>query len=210
MRSLRFWGLAYYGLTGRGGCRGGNGFSLVRGSMMNELAAAVKYDSWMKANTNPPVEGVWTVSVSILLVLVLPGSPDTPRPLLLKGLIRFSKEEQYILQTRLERDDKEKKGGAQGLAIPLETVWKTLLNYRRWAHYLSTCSVFATWSPLTTYTPTIIMSVMPLCIHSTWIIQADCRENQESRLHARSSKRPRGHRRRTYFARRLLLCMGQR
>ncbi|PLN76991.1 MFS general substrate transporter [Aspergillus taichungensis] len=43
--------------------------------------------------------------------------------------------------------------------IPLTTVWKTLTNTRKWAHFLATACVFATWSPLTTYTPSIIMSL---------------------------------------------------
>jgi len=43
--------------------------------------------------------------------------------------------------------------------IPLKTVWETLTNIRKWPHFLSTACVFATWSPLTTYTPTIIMSL---------------------------------------------------
>jgi hypothetical protein len=65
-----------------------------------------------------------------------------------------------ILRARLEREDSEKKGGAQGMRIPLKVVWKTLGNYRRWPHYLATACVFSTWSPLTTYTPSIMLSVI--------------------------------------------------
>ena len=43
--------------------------------------------------------------------------------------------------------------------ISLGTVWKTLTNVQKWPHFLATACVFATWSPLTTYTPTIIMSL---------------------------------------------------
>ncbi|PKY02021.1 MFS general substrate transporter [Aspergillus campestris IBT 28561] len=43
--------------------------------------------------------------------------------------------------------------------IPLTTVWNTLTNTHKWAHFLATACVFATWSPLTTYTPSIIMSL---------------------------------------------------
>ena len=99
------------------------------------------------------------MSIGILLLFALPGGPDNARPLLFGGLIRFSEEEASILRARLEREDSEKKGGAQGMRIPLKVVWKTLRHYRRWSHYLATACVFATWSPLTTYTPSIMKSV---------------------------------------------------
>lgn len=95
--------------------------------------------------------------VGLLLLFILPGSPDTPQPLLSPGLVSFSGEQKGILQRRLELDDREKREGAQGLHIPLKLVWKTVSHYRRWPHYVSTFAVFSTWSPLTTYTPTIIM-----------------------------------------------------
>lgn len=43
--------------------------------------------------------------------------------------------------------------------ISLEVVWKTLTNVQKWPHFLATACVFSTWSPLTTYTPSIIMSL---------------------------------------------------
>lgn len=88
---------------------------------------------------------------------MLPGSPETPRPLVSPGVVRFSGEQRGILQQRLEMDDTEKRHGAQGMHIPLKLVWKTVSHYRRWPHYVSTFAAFSTWSPLTTYTPTIIM-----------------------------------------------------
>ncbi|KKA24790.1 hypothetical protein T310_1149 [Rasamsonia emersonii CBS 393.64] len=99
------------------------------------------------------VEGIWTIAVSVLLFLALPASPDNPRPLFFPGLIRFSEEEQSILRVRLGRDNHEKKN-----KIPLRVVWRTLANYRRWLHYLATACVFSTWSPLTTYTPSIMLT----------------------------------------------------
>lgn len=95
--------------------------------------------------------------VSFLLLIFLPGSPDTPKPLLGRGLVRFTEEEQHVLQARLEVDDEGKRPGAHGIAIDWKMVWKTLSHYRRWPHYVSTFAVFSTWSPLTTYTPSIIM-----------------------------------------------------
>ncbi|KAK8090321.1 hypothetical protein PG997_005282 [Apiospora hydei] len=38
-------------------------------------------------------------------------------------------------------------------------VWKTITHYRRWLHFIASFCVFSTWSPLTTYTPSIIMSL---------------------------------------------------
>ncbi|PGH33882.1 hypothetical protein GX50_03282 [[Emmonsia] crescens] len=96
-------------------------------------------------------------SREFLPLLYLPGSPDNPQLLVSKGLVRFTEDEATLLQKRLEYDDSEKKGGSQGLQIPLRLVWKTILYYRRWPHFISTACAFSTWSPLTTYSPSIIM-----------------------------------------------------
>lgn len=105
------------------------------------------------------VEGLFTMLVALLLLFLLPGSPDQPKPLLSKGLVRFTLREQAILQQRLAQDDVHKRGGAQGLDIPWKLIRKTLLHYERWPHFLSTSFVFSTWSPLTTYTPSIYVSL---------------------------------------------------
>lgn len=44
-------------------------------------------------------------------------------------------------------------------AISWKEVWNTMGNVRKWPHFLATACVFSTWSPLTTYTPSIIMSL---------------------------------------------------
>lgn len=103
------------------------------------------------------VEGLFTISVSIVLFFFLPGSPDIPKPLVGPGLVRFTSKEQETLQVRLEKDDEGKRQGAQGMSIDLKLVWKTVSHYKRWPHYVSTFAVFSTWAPLTTYTPSIIM-----------------------------------------------------
>lgn len=105
------------------------------------------------------LEGLFTIVVSFILIFFLPGSPDMPRPLLSPGLIRFDSNDRDILQKRLERGDNEKKGGAQGMEIPLQLVWKTVTHYRRWPHFISTFCLFSTWSSLTTYTPSILKSL---------------------------------------------------
>ncbi|KAA8628240.1 hypothetical protein SMACR_09238 [Sordaria macrospora] len=141
------------------------------------------------------VEGLFTISVSIILLFFLPGSPRNPRPLLSPGLIRFSPSDSAILVRRLEKDHvlhgtsslspshpttshqlepkqttpdlnqtesqspPKKRSTERGLSIPPSLVWKTITHYRRWPHYLSTFAVFSTWSSLTTYTPSILLSL---------------------------------------------------
>lgn len=106
------------------------------------------------------MEGLFTVCVSIVILLFLPGSPDKPRPLLWSGIVKFTESEAQILRERLQRDDEKGKApGAQGMHISLRVVWKTVSHYRRWPHFISTFAVFSTWSPLTTYTPSIMVLV---------------------------------------------------
>ncbi|KAK1623435.1 inner membrane transporter yfaV [Colletotrichum phormii] len=93
------------------------------------------------------IEGIFTIFVGLSLLFLLPG------------LVRFKGSEKSIIQRRLEIDDKEKRGGAQGMRIPPKLVLKTVLHWKRWPHFLSSFAVFSTWSPLTTYTPTIIMNL---------------------------------------------------
>lgn len=105
------------------------------------------------------MEGIFTMTVSLVLLFLLPGSPDHPRPLLSPGLIHFKDIDRKALKQRIETDDGERKHGAQGLRIPPSLVWRTVKHYRRWPHFVSTFAVFSTWSPLTTYTPSIIMAL---------------------------------------------------
>ncbi|KAI2609559.1 major facilitator superfamily domain-containing protein [Hypoxylon fragiforme] len=138
------------------GMFGGNALSplLASGILKLDGKQGIKGWQWLFL-----LEGLFTMVVSIMLFLLLPGSPDVPKPLGSKGFIRFSESEQEVLQKRLELDDKERRPGAQGMHIPLSVVWKTVRHYRRWPHYVSTFAVFSTWSPLTTYTPSIIMAL---------------------------------------------------
>ncbi|KAG0646065.1 MFS transporter prlL [Hyphodiscus hymeniophilus] len=104
------------------------------------------------------IEGLFTVFVAFMLFLLLPGSPETPRPLLSPGLVHFSKTDRSILSKRLELDSPER-NGVNGARIPFRVVWKTVTHFKRWPHYVSTFCVFSTWSPLTTYTPSIILAL---------------------------------------------------
>ncbi|KAK2781068.1 hypothetical protein FQN53_000830 [Emmonsiellopsis sp. PD_33] len=138
------------------GMFGGNAISPLLGAGLLKLDGKRGIAGWQWIFL---IEGTFTIAVSICILVFLPGSPDNPKPLVSKGLIRFSETEQLILKTRLESDDAEKKDGSQGLRIPLRTVGKTVLYYRRWPHFIATACVFSTWSPLTTYSPTIIMTL---------------------------------------------------
>ncbi|KAM0415493.1 hypothetical protein ACHAPD_006694 [Fusarium lateritium] len=139
------------------GMFGGNAISpiLASGILKLEGAHGIKGWQWLFM-----LEGIFTIVVAFVLLLFLPGSPDIPRPLVGSGLVRFSSSEQDILQRRLELDDPEgKRSGVQGLAIDWALVRRTVLHYRRWPHYVAAFAVFSTWSPLTTYTPSIIVSL---------------------------------------------------
>ncbi|RYO85986.1 hypothetical protein DL762_004958 [Monosporascus cannonballus] len=138
------------------GMFGGNAISplLASGILKLDGARGIRGWQWLFL-----LEGAFTMLVSLLMLALLPGSPDAPRPLLTPGIIRFSPDEQRVLQKRLAADDSEKKVCAREERIPLRIVWKTIAHYRRWPHFISTFAVFSTWSPLMTYTPTIIMSL---------------------------------------------------
>ena len=105
------------------------------------------------------VEGCFTMFVSIVLLLFLPGSPDQPRPLLSPGLVKIRPHEAAAIRRRIEADDGERKHGAQGMRIPVSLVWKTVKHWQRWPTLIAAFAVFSTWSPLTTYTPSIIVAL---------------------------------------------------
>ena len=138
------------------GMFGGNALSPILASGILQLEGAQGLAGWQWLFL---LEGIVTMIVGLLLLLLLPGSPDEPRPLLTDGIVTFSKQDQYILQERLARDDAEKRAGAQGMIIPWKLVRQTVLHYKRWPTLLSTFFVFATWSPLTTYTPSIYVDL---------------------------------------------------
>ncbi|KAH6680874.1 major facilitator superfamily domain-containing protein [Halenospora varia] len=137
------------------GMFGGNALSPILATGILKLAGRGGLNGWQWLFLT---EGLFTIFVSSMLVLFLPGSPETPRPLLSPGLVHFSNTDRYILKKRLELDGPER-NGADGARIPLRTVWKTIMHYKRWPHYVSTFCVFSTWSPLTTYTPSIILAL---------------------------------------------------
>jgi hypothetical protein len=97
------------------------------------------------------------------MLLFLPGSPEHPTPLFRSlhrfALIKISPEEGRILQERIAAEQPDGKYHSQHLIITPAIVWKTVTHWRRLPHLLSTSLVFSTWSPLTTYTPSIILAL---------------------------------------------------
>ncbi|KAJ3541841.1 hypothetical protein NM208_g4405 [Fusarium decemcellulare] len=134
------------------GMFGGNAISPILASGILKLDGLRGIRGWQWLFL---VEGLLTIFVSSLLLLFLPESPCTPRPLAGPGLVRWPSVEQDILQQRVEVPGRV----TSGKAIEWATVWKTLSQYRRWPHYVSTLAVFSTFSPLSTYSPSIIMSL---------------------------------------------------
>ncbi|KAJ5935323.1 hypothetical protein N7466_004870 [Penicillium verhagenii] len=90
------------------------------------------------------VEGIWSVTISLMLMFLLPEKTKYQSVLEVKKL---NSEETHDTHDPVAR------------RIPLTVVWQTLTNVYKWPHFLATACVFATWCPLTTYTPSIIMSL---------------------------------------------------
>ncbi|KAL4917231.1 major facilitator superfamily domain-containing protein [Aspergillus aurantiobrunneus] len=138
------------------GMFGGNAISPLVGAGILRLHGRGGLQGWQYIFL---IEGIATIVVSLLLLLVLPTSPQRPKPLFLNGLVRFSQRDQLILTARRGLEFKPSLNENARTGIPLSTVRRTVLDYRRWPHFLATACVFSTWSPLTTYTPSIIMSL---------------------------------------------------
>ncbi|KAH8905732.1 inner membrane transporter yfaV [Coniochaeta sp. PMI_546] len=137
------------------GMFGGNAISPLFASGILKLGGVQGLKGWQWLFL---IEGIITLCISMMFFFLLPGSPENARPLAGRGIVRFTDRESYILQKRLERDN-ERRLTAKGMHIPLRVVWKTVKHWRRWPHFVSTFCVFSTWSPLTTYTPSIVMSL---------------------------------------------------
>ncbi|CAK1365439.1 unnamed protein product [Cercospora beticola] len=135
------------------GMFGGNAISplLASGILQLDGQRGLKGWQWLFL-----LEGVLTILIGVLMFFCLPGSPDDPKPLIGSGYMRFTTNDREVLTVRLEKDDPERHF-SQG--INLRLVWSTVSHWRRWPHYVSTFAVFSTWSPLTTYTPSIIMTL---------------------------------------------------
>ncbi|KAE8390164.1 vitamin H transporter [Aspergillus alliaceus] len=131
------------------GMFGGNAVSPLLGAGILKLDGKHGLKGWQWIFL---IEGIFTLTAAILILLLLPQSPENPTPYLLKrGVISFSPQDCDILSAR--------RGIPKQQTSPASSIRKALLNYRRWPHFLLAPASFSTWSPLTTYTPTIIMSL---------------------------------------------------
>ncbi|KAJ5382058.1 uncharacterized protein N7496_004486 [Penicillium cataractarum] len=88
------------------------------------------------------VEGVWSVAISLLLLIFLPQ----------RASYELVSQHKCMATNGWSIKDGNRR-------LPLAEVWRIITCIRKWPHFLATACVFATWSPLTTYTPSIIMSL---------------------------------------------------
>ncbi|KAK1146581.1 hypothetical protein N8T08_003011 [Aspergillus melleus] len=91
------------------------------------------------------VEGILSMVVAIVLFFLLPEKPSA----------KTQKNELNDDTDGSDRADTDE----HNKPIPYQDIWRTLINIRKWPHFIATACVFSTWSPLTTYTPSIIMSL---------------------------------------------------
>ncbi|KFY93212.1 hypothetical protein V500_03825 [Pseudogymnoascus sp. VKM F-4518 (FW-2643)] len=138
------------------GMFGGNALSPLLASGILKLGGRYGRPGWQWIFL---LEGIFTIAVGLLIGFLLPGSPERPRPLFFEGLVRISESDGALLQQRVAADSPNKSYEPQHIHITPAKVWKTLSHWRRWPHLISTSLVFSTWSSLTTYTPTIMMSL---------------------------------------------------
>ncbi|EJP64157.1 inner membrane transport protein yfaV [Beauveria bassiana ARSEF 2860] len=82
---------------------------------------------------------------------------DEASPLVGPGIVRLSSAEKELLQSRLAAEKGPQKEDEE--VMDWQLIWRVVSHYRRWPTYVSSFCVFSTWSPLTTYTPSIIMSL---------------------------------------------------
>lgn len=139
------------------GMFGGNALSpiLASGVLLLDGKQGLKGWQWLFL-----LEGAFTMLVGFLLLSILPGSPDEPRPLLLpRGIFAFTEKDRSIIQARLEDDHPDRSTRSKRTPIPWKLIRQCLLHYKRYPSLLSTFCVFSTWTPLMTYTPSIFVSL---------------------------------------------------
>ncbi|KGO48205.1 Major facilitator superfamily domain, general substrate transporter [Penicillium expansum] len=128
------------------GMFGGTAVSPLLGAALLKLDGKMGLFGWQWIFL---VEGLFSIVVSIILFFFLPEHKEVS---VLPNQVHLSQP-----------------GGLGPMHKPLphpgkthisfNLVWKTLTNVRKWPHFIATGCVFATWSPLTTYTPSIFVEL---------------------------------------------------
>ncbi|TQS32807.1 hypothetical protein Golomagni_06867, partial [Golovinomyces magnicellulatus] len=135
------------------GMFGGNAISPLLASGILKLHAAQGLKGWQWLFL---LEGLFTIIISFVTVLCLPESIQRTKSLLGPGVLRLSSEEKDVL-TQATQPSIASDEGEDPNRIDWKVVWKVVSHYQRWPTLISAFCVFSTWSPLTTYTPSIIM-----------------------------------------------------
>jgi sugar phosphate permease len=87
------------------------------------------------------VEGIFSIMVSIMIFFCLPEEIG----------------DSLLSDSEVPRDSNRTLAAPSKLHISPRLVWQTLTNTKRLPHFIATGCVFSTWSPLTTYTPSIFV-----------------------------------------------------
>ncbi|KAK7908682.1 hypothetical protein PG985_015985 [Apiospora marii] len=107
------------------------------------------------------VEGLFTLLIAVMMFFFLPGLPDTDTVAVPKTADTSESSsasgQEGVSWTSSDTRAKAGEGHAEMKDFDFGLVWKTITQYRRWPHFIASFCVFSTWSPLTTYTPSIIM-----------------------------------------------------
>lgn len=95
------------------------------------------------------------VVVSIIFILLLPGSPAKPAPIFFPKFSIFTARQRQILTARVYADDAAKRNSGERLS-PRKDILGTLGNWRVWPHVVIAISLIAPTGAMGTYTPTLI------------------------------------------------------
>ncbi|KAK7949632.1 transporter [Apiospora saccharicola] len=109
------------------------------------------------------VEGLFTLSIAAMMFFFLPGVPGAsvtvPKTADMGESSSSVTSQEEISWTSRESKTTTGETDTEMKDFDFDLVWKTITHYRRWLHFIASFCVFSTWSPLTTYTPSIIMSL---------------------------------------------------
>ena len=98
------------------------------------------------------IEGSMTVFVAVLLLLLLPASPQDP--IAVSRFSIFTAREHQILVARVVQEDSAKRQAGRKLNV--REIFGTLGNWRIWPHVLIAIALIAPTSAIGTYGPTLI------------------------------------------------------